>query len=126
MPYDALRNQLQGELLEPGSQAYDIAQIVWNGMIDRGRPLHALHAEHRRGLVASRRRCREYRVGAQLLARHAAPLNRPTYLNFPGHGEDDDLVRNAFGAQAYTRLQEIKRKYDPANLFRMNQNIQPA
>jgi FAD/FMN-containing dehydrogenase len=48
------------------------------------------------------------------------------YLNFPGHGEDHDLVRNAFGARAYTRLQEIKRKYDPTNLFRMNQNIQPT
>jgi len=48
------------------------------------------------------------------------------YLNFPGHGEDDNLVRDAFGPQAYARLQEIKRKYDPTNLFRMNQNIQPA
>ena len=46
------------------------------------------------------------------------------YLNFPGHGEDDNLVRDAFGAQAYARLQEIKRKYDPTNLFRMNQNIE--
>ena len=35
MTYDALRSQLQGELLEPGGQAYDIARIVWNGMIDR-------------------------------------------------------------------------------------------
>jgi FAD/FMN-containing dehydrogenase len=48
------------------------------------------------------------------------------YLNFPGHGEDDGLVRDAFGAQAYARLQEIKRKYDPTNLFWMNQNIQPG
>ena len=35
MAHDALRSQLQGELLEPGSQAYDIARTVWNGMIDR-------------------------------------------------------------------------------------------
>jgi FAD/FMN-containing dehydrogenase len=48
------------------------------------------------------------------------------YLNFPGHGEDDNLFRDAFGAQAYARLQEIMRKYDSTNLFRMNQNIQPA
>jgi FAD/FMN-containing dehydrogenase len=48
------------------------------------------------------------------------------YLNFPGHGEDENLVLDAFGVQAYARLQEIKRKYDPTNLFRMNQNIQTA
>ena len=35
MLYDALRNQLHGELLEPGSPAYDAARVVWNGMIDR-------------------------------------------------------------------------------------------
>jgi FAD/FMN-containing dehydrogenase len=48
------------------------------------------------------------------------------YLNFPGHGEGDGLVRDAFGAETYARLQQVKRKYDPHNLFRMNQNIVPA
>jgi FAD/FMN-containing dehydrogenase len=47
------------------------------------------------------------------------------YLNFPGLGEGQNLVRDAFGAQAYGRLQKIKSKYDPQNLFRMNQNILP-
>ena len=48
------------------------------------------------------------------------------YLNFPGHGEGETLVRDAFGEKSYKRLQEIKRKYDPNNLFRMNQNIVPG
>jgi FAD/FMN-containing dehydrogenase len=48
------------------------------------------------------------------------------YLNFPGHGEDQNLVRDAFGAETYARLQKIKRKHDPENLFRMNQNVHPA
>ena len=48
------------------------------------------------------------------------------YLNFPGHGEGDNLVRDAFGAATYARLQTIKRKYDPRNLFHMNQNILPG
>jgi FAD/FMN-containing dehydrogenase len=48
------------------------------------------------------------------------------YLNFPGHGEGTNLVRDAFGAEAYGRLQKVKRKYDPQNLFHMNQNILPA
>jgi FAD/FMN-containing dehydrogenase len=47
------------------------------------------------------------------------------YLNFTGHGEDGDaLTRASFGAN-YQRLIEIKTKYDPANRFRFNQNIQP-
>jgi len=48
------------------------------------------------------------------------------YLNFPGHGEGETLVRDAFGAETYARLQKIKGKYDPQNLFRMNQNIIPT
>jgi hypothetical protein len=45
------------------------------------------------------------------------------YLNFAGHGEDPDLVRQAHGAEVYARLSAIKRTYDPANFFRLNQNI---
>jgi FAD/FMN-containing dehydrogenase len=48
------------------------------------------------------------------------------YLNFPGHGEGANLVRDAFGAEAYGRLQKVKHKFDPQNLFRMNQNILPG
>ena len=48
------------------------------------------------------------------------------YLNFPGLGEDASLVRNALGETTYDRLREVKRRFDPHNLFRMNQNISPA
>ncbi|MGB8316180.1 MAG: FAD-binding oxidoreductase [Aestuariivirga sp.] len=47
------------------------------------------------------------------------------YLNFPGLGEGENLVRDAFGTETYGRLQAIKRKYDTDNIFRMNQNILP-
>ncbi len=48
------------------------------------------------------------------------------YLNFPGFGEEkDELVRAGYGVN-YDRLVELKQKYDPQNLFRMNLNIAPA
>lgn len=48
------------------------------------------------------------------------------YLNFAGFQEEGDaLVRGSFGAQ-YARLAALKRKYDPHNLFRLNQNVKPA
>jgi FAD/FMN-containing dehydrogenase len=48
------------------------------------------------------------------------------YLNFPGHGEDGTALTEAAFGPNYRRLVEIKTKYDPANMFRFNQNITPA
>ncbi|HEV8364500.1 MAG TPA: BBE domain-containing protein, partial [Gemmatimonadaceae bacterium] len=46
------------------------------------------------------------------------------YVNFLGE-EGQDRVRTAYGAAKYERLRALKRKYDPTNFFRMNQNIVP-
>jgi FAD/FMN-containing dehydrogenase len=47
------------------------------------------------------------------------------YVNELGEDEGDDRVQQAYGAN-FRRLAEIKAKYDPNNLFRLNANIKPA
>src|SRR5215510_9717748 len=46
------------------------------------------------------------------------------YVNYLGDDEVRDPVPAAYGPN-YLRLQELKTKYDPDNLFRLNQNIRP-
>ena len=46
------------------------------------------------------------------------------YVNFLG-AEDVDRTKDSYGAN-YARLRELKRRYDPTNVFRLNQNIPPA
>ena len=46
------------------------------------------------------------------------------YVNFLT-ADEGERVRNAYGGN-YQRLSQVKRKYDPENLFRINQNIPPA
>ena len=47
------------------------------------------------------------------------------YPNFMMDDEGEARVKAAFGGN-YERLATLKKKYDPANLFRVNQNIRPA
>jgi FAD/FMN-containing dehydrogenase len=47
------------------------------------------------------------------------------YVNFLMDDEGEARVRASYGPN-YERLAAIKGKYDPANLFRVNQNIRPA
>jgi FAD/FMN-containing dehydrogenase len=62
---------------------------------------------------------------ARRLFEATAPFaSASVYVNFMPDDESD-RVEKAYGSN-YRRLTEIKRHYDPDNLFRMNQNIRPA
>jgi FAD/FMN-containing dehydrogenase len=47
------------------------------------------------------------------------------YVNFVGD-EGEESVKASYPGETWDRLAAIKRRYDPTNLFRMNQNIPPA
>jgi FAD/FMN-containing dehydrogenase len=44
------------------------------------------------------------------------------YVNFLG---DTDAARTSYGEDTYDRLVSLKNEYDPTNVFRLNQNIEP-
>src|SRR5206468_3906889 len=52
------------------------------------------------------------------------PHQTGVYVNFLGD-EGQDRVRQSYGAEKYARLQKLKRRYDPENFFRINQNRPP-
>ncbi|MDX6642730.1 MAG: hypothetical protein QOD76_692 [Solirubrobacteraceae bacterium] len=52
------------------------------------------------------------------------PHHTSVYVNFLME-EGEERIREAYGAQKYDRLKALKRRYDPDNLFRLNQNIPP-
>ena len=50
------------------------------------------------------------------------------YVNYLGREADEgaDRVKSAYGPEKYQRLVALKNKYDPTNLFRLNQNVRPG
>jgi FAD/FMN-containing dehydrogenase len=63
-------------------------------------------------------------------ARDASAAMRPytnggVYLNFVGD-EGDKRIRAAFGDGNLARLADVKARYDPDNVFRLNHNIRPV
>jgi FAD/FMN-containing dehydrogenase len=47
------------------------------------------------------------------------------YVNYMQADEPIERVRAAFGDEAFERLRALKRRYDPANVLRRNQNVPP-
>jgi FAD/FMN-containing dehydrogenase len=57
----------------------------------------------------------------EAMSPHAAGT---AYINFMP-GDESERVETAYG-ENFERLAQIKRRYDPSNLFRMNQNVKPS
>ena len=55
------------------------------------------------------------------VSEHLAPGR---WLNYLGDDQADDAIRAAYGPN-YDRLRELKRRYDPGNVFHLNHNIVP-
>lgn len=52
-------------------------------------------------------------------------LTERRYVNYLDDDDREDAVRSAYGPN-YPRLAELKRKYDPDNVFRLNHDIASA
>jgi FAD/FMN-containing dehydrogenase len=59
------------------------------------------------------------------IAAFAPHLVERRWLNYLGDDQGEEAIRGAYGPN-YQRLTEIKRQYDPENVFRHNHNIPPA
>ena len=134
---DGLPDEAIGELLDQWS-AKPTPQCelhVWHagGGYGSGGPVGdgiraapvALHSrDHRplagrRGIRRSRAWARDTRAG---LARYGPGA---MYVNFTGEA-GEDKVRASYPAETYAKLVAVKDRYDPTNVFRLNQNIPPS
>jgi hypothetical protein len=77
------------------------------------------------GITRTREGFEEEREWARRLWTTLQPHHQNVYVNFLME-EGEDRIREAYGASKYDRLKALKRKYDPDNFFRLNQNIRPG
>jgi hypothetical protein len=95
------------------------------GMTDTAYPLRGTGLSSL--LSAEWHRPEERARAEQWVAEHGAALRpwaRRAYVNYLGPSSPD-RIREVYGVN-YPRLARIKAQYDPANLFRSNQNVLPA
>jgi hypothetical protein len=76
------------------------------------------------GITTSGEGFEEEREWARGLWTALQPHHQHVFVSFL-MDEGEDRIREAYGAAKYDRLKALKRKYDPHNFFRLNQNIPP-
>lgn len=92
-----LRTTFDGRVIGPEDADYDQARTVFMGGFD---------------------------LRPAVIIRAANPGDGSAYVNFLGN-EGVERVRAAYPGSTWEQLVAVKRRYDPANLFRLNQNISP-
>jgi FAD/FMN-containing dehydrogenase len=69
----------------------------------------------------------EHRAWVNDVMEAAAPFSTGAgYVNALEGDEDAARVRDAYGEDTFARLRQVKRRWDPENVFRLNANIPPA
>ncbi|MFF2505125.1 FAD-binding oxidoreductase [Streptomyces sp. NPDC058067] len=106
-PVDAAASRVSGD-----ATAWGYRDALWSGIFAGIDPDPANAEAVKRWAVAYWHDLHPYSMGG-------------SYVNFLGADESQDRVRATY-RQNYARLAEVKRKYDPKNLFHANQNIAPA
>jgi FAD/FMN-containing dehydrogenase len=86
---------------------------------------HAGHTFNILGVTQTEDGFDEEREWARTFWSALEPHHTSVYVNFLME-EGEDRVREAYGSEKYDRLKALKRKYDPDNFFRINQNIPPT
>ena len=106
---------------DPGARRRDGPRA---GRRDRVRaPAEPVHGDRRRRLRTDRRHAEASGVGRR--PRRRSPLDgRGAYVNFLGD-EGEAGVRAAYPGSDVGPAPIVKRRYDPGNLFRLNQNVPP-
>ena len=121
------------ETLSRSDAAFRVAQIRVLGGAAARVPVEATAFAHRRApilvnLAAFWTTLEDRTVRETWVERFMAALTQETrgaYVNFLA-AEGDERVRAAYPGVTGDRLAALKRRYDPGNLFRLNQNIAPA
>jgi FAD/FMN-containing dehydrogenase len=139
----------RGEFLRDLSD--DAIDTLVDHFAEAGSPLSALVIEQMGGAVARVPRDatafpnRDAAFNLAMIGRWIDPAERDThvrwvrgvhdairphalgaYVNYLGVEEADDRVRGAYGPEHYARLVALKSVWDPANVFRYNQNVAPS
>src|SRR3954463_353280 len=142
------QNYFTSELLEQiPDAAIDTLLTQWTSKPSPESELHIQHAGGAVGRVDATATAYSYRSAAYVVNIIAKATKTPdftvhtdwarttrsavnrygtdaTYVNFTGEASSEQ-VRAAYPPATFARLVDVKRRYDPTNLFRLNQNISP-